>query len=120
MEGYVTGGVYESRYSIFALNRELSAYVLKADEGIHVSIFGGDRTHIGAVSIIAPDGSAEHLQFPSHRDGVIAGHWAEELSKAGFSPVVVEVGIHYDHIDKAGIETVVRASNALLARVLAH
>ena len=86
-------------------------------EGLQISICGGERPHIGAVSIVGPDGTQWDMEFPGHRDGSIARKWAAVLGKAGYRPVVVEAGIHYDNLDRAGIESVLAAADRLLAQL---
>ena len=94
------------------------AVVLIPEKGIHVSVYGGEASHIGAVSIIAPDGSRNDLQFPGHKDGQIAVRWADALHDAGFSPVTAEAGIHYDALSKEGISEVMSAADDLLTFLL--
>ena len=102
------------------LGHTVSAFVLIPDEGIHVSVYGGEKSHIGAVCIIAPDGTRQAQQFPGHRDLVIAEKWAGALYEAGYCPVTAEAGIHYDNLSKADILTIIAASDALLEEVLSH
>ena len=104
--------------SVSVRGREISALVILLEEGIHVSVFGGDKSHIGAVCVIDPEGICHRMQFPGHRDGVIASGWAKALSAAGYGPVTAEAGIHYNQIDPAGIDEVMAASDHLLEQVL--
>ena len=106
--------------SVRVLGREIAAYVLIPDEGIHVTVCGGKKSHIGAVSVIDPDGMRHDMQFPTHKDGVIASEWADALHAAGYCPVVVCAGIHYDHLSKEGIAAVMNAADQLLVQVLEH
>ena len=99
-------------------DQDITAFVLVPDEGIHVSVFGGKKPHIGAVSIIPPDGGRQDLQFPGHKDLVIASRWAEAICHAGYRPVVIEAGIHYDDLSKEGIAAVVAAADRLLEDLL--
>jgi hypothetical protein len=95
--------------------KDITVQVLKPDQGLHVSILGGELSHIGAVSIVNPQGECSTVQFPGHKEGAICEEWAKELAKAGYCPVVVEAGIHYDHLSKAGIEDVMNLCGKLLA-----
>ena len=97
---------------------EITAQVLNLDEGLHVSVFGGTRSHIGAVSVVSPTGLVETTQFPGHKDGVVSVQWAETLSKNGYCPCVVEVGIHYDNLDRQKIDMVVSVSEEMLNTIL--
>ena len=38
--------------------------IRKLDEGWDVGIFGGCKTHVGAVTLAAPDGTVETLERP--------------------------------------------------------
>jgi hypothetical protein len=98
--------------------KEITACVLQPDQGLHVSVFGGELTHIGAVSIVSPDGVCNTVQFPGHKDGTVSEAWAKALAEAGHLPTVVEAGIHYDHLSREGIEAVVALCNELLCEVL--
>lgn len=97
---------------------EITAQVLQLDEGLHVSVFGGTRPHIGAVSVVLPTGAVETTQFPGHKDGVVSGRWAEALSGAGHCPCVVAAGIHYDNLSGQEIGMVVTAAEEMLNAVL--
>lgn len=99
-------------------NRHLLVRAFRVGEDIHVSIFGGDRSHIGAVSILSSSGEIRTVCFPSHRDDAISEVWAKALRDAGIKVAVVEAGIHYDDLSKAGISTVLETCNALLKRFL--
>jgi tagatose-1,6-bisphosphate aldolase non-catalytic subunit AgaZ/GatZ len=100
--------------------KEITAYVLQPGHGLHVSVFGGELSHIGAVSIVSPDGVCNTVQFPGHKEGSVSEAWAKALAEAGHLPVVVEAGIHYDHLRSEGIEAVVALCNELLHEVLAR
>lgn len=95
-------------------DREITAEILCLEQGLHVSIFGGDLPHIGAVSIAAPDGVCSTVQFPKHRDGAVSERWAKALAYAGYCPAVVEAGIHYDQLSKQGIVEVLSLTDKML------
>lgn len=97
---------------------EITAEVLCLEQGIRVSLYGGEMPHIGAVSVVSPEGVLTTHQFPGHKEGVVSETWAAAISGAGFRPVVVEAGIHYDHLSREGIAAVVNASNQMLAEAL--
>ena len=100
-----------------ALGKSLTVYVLLPGEGIQVSLFGGDMAHTGAVSAAGPDGQ-QNIEFPGHREGCITEKWASALKAAGFCPAVVTAGIHYNVIDKDGIDAVLKAADGLLSELL--
>ena len=104
--------------SVDCLGRRIFAGATLFPKGIHVSVYGGDLPHIGAVTIISPEGEEETVLFPTHRDDVVSRRWGKRLKDTGFLPAVVEAGIHYDGLTKDGIDAVVQAADALLDRLL--
>ena len=112
-------GVRRYRLSRECLGARLHAEALAFPGSLHVSVYGGDLPHIGAVSVVGPDGAVATTQFPGHRDGAVSEAWAKALSERGFRPAVVEAGIHYDGITPEGIRRVLEAGDALLAALLA-
>ena len=100
------------------LGRKISADILCLEQGLHVSVYGGDLPHIGAISIVSPDGMCSTIQFPTHRDSAVSERWARTLATAGYCPSVVEVGIHYDQINEQGISDVLFITSEMLNDVL--
>lgn len=100
------------------LYREITARVLFYPEGIHVSLFGGDLPHIGAVSITDTKGKRTDLVFPGHREDTITVRWSAVFLSAGLLPAVVEAGIHYDGISKEEILEVLNCCDAILSDIL--
>lgn len=107
----------------FEITRELygepiTALVLCFESGVHVSLFGGQLPHIGAVSVANPSGEVETTEFPTHKEGVVSDRWAKALAEAGYVPDVVEAGIHYDNLSKEGIMEVLNLTEQMLSEVL--
>ncbi len=98
--------------------KDIIAQVLALDEGVHVSLYGGDRAHIGAVGIIDPDGNRTVTQFPGHREGVVCERWLDALAAANAKSAVVEAGIHYDGLDREGINEVLGVLEELLRELM--
>lgn len=96
------------------LGEDVTAFVLFLDGGVHASIYGGSRPHIGAVSVVDLAGKCHTTQFPGHKDGVVSERWAKALAEAGYRPVVVEAGIHYDNLSREGIMAVIRLTDKIL------
>lgn len=97
-----------------ALGLPIRALALHLDEGWDVSVLGGSRSHVGAVTLAEPDGSLQTLLRPDHRDDVISARWAQALARRWHAPVCVRVGIHYDGIGRAEIDRILLACDALL------
>ena len=107
---------------VIQLEKMLMGYQLEArcsilDEGIHVLLTGGSRTHVGAVSFCFPGEQAQTVQFPGHRDGVVSEKWAECLCRKLDTPVTVNCGIHYDNVDKEDICRIVAETEEMLAQL---
>jgi hypothetical protein len=56
--------------------------------------------------------------FPGHKEDVIAKETSEKLSAALNANVVVTAGIHWDHLQEEGIQSVIRNSEKLVAVIL--
>lgn len=107
----------------FTLIRELMGNPIKAHaiclpNGLQVTVYGGTLPHIGAVSVVDPQGSIATQQFPTHRDGVVSERWAKVLSEAGYRPAVVTAGIHYDNLSREQIAEVVALTDDMLEELL--
>lgn len=94
--------------------KSITAEITVTDCGVQVGLHGGDKPHIGAVGIAAPDGKITVTQFEGHKEGVLCQQWCETLFEAVNCPVVVSAGIHYDNASKEEILQVVEISNVLL------
>jgi len=83
-------------------------------EDLVISIWGGNRPHVGTVAIALPRKSLREPEKVSatssvftllgHKEDIIAKEFSEKLSSALNKVVVVTVGIHQDRIDEQGIE----------------
>lgn len=102
---------------ISLLGKTIQVFLCRTDCGIQVVVAGGDKSHIGAVSIVDEQGHLISHVFEGHKDGVISDLWAVELHKKWKVPVVVSAGIHYDHITPLQINTVVETMTALLKEI---
>ena len=89
----------------------------RLDTGWDISITGGCSTHIGAVTLAAPNEPVQTIQRPGHRDACISARWAEALAEVWQCPVCVRCGIHYDHADKEEIAQILALTDSLLEKV---
>ncbi|MGM9538219.1 MAG: hypothetical protein ACI3VN_07805 [Candidatus Onthomonas sp.] len=96
----------------------IEARVCLLDEGVQVLVTGGCKTHVGAVSYAVPGEAVRTIQFPTHRDGVVGEQWAKALCEVLRCQVVVNCGIHYDHVSKAEIGQIVSAAEELLEKAV--
>ncbi|MBU0736255.1 MAG: hypothetical protein KJ573_04120 [Proteobacteria bacterium] len=107
---------------------DLEASVRQIGEDILVAIWGGEKPHIGAISVAQPRPSLRDPRVTSATASVIclSGHKEDELAKAASeilasvskTNVVVTAGIHWDNLDKEGIQKVIRNSEVLVDLIL--
>ncbi len=100
------------------LDQEIKAILTYTEAGITAVVAGGHKAHIGAVTVVSPDGSISTTTFPGHKETIVAEHWGKKLYETYHQPIVVTAGIHYDQISKEGIQQVVEACADLLAAFL--
>ena len=107
---------------------DLEAGVRLIGEDLLVAIWGGERPHIGAVSMAQPRPSLKDPEATSATASVfcLLGHKEDELAKAASevlaaalnTAVVVTAGIHWDNIEPEGIQKVIRNSKILVDLIL--
>ena len=106
----------------------LEAFVKEIGKDLLVAIWGGERPHIGAVAIAQPrpslrdqsltSATASVFCYVGHKDDIVAKEAAEKISSALNTHVTVAAGIHWDHIDEAGIKCVVENSRHLVELII--
>ncbi len=110
----------EDRYNLRASARWIGGDLL-------VVIWGGERPHIGAVSLAQPRPSLKDPEIMSATASVICvvGHKEDDLVKEASeflaaalkTRVVVTAGIHWDNLDEEGLRAVIQNSHALVKRI---
>lgn len=108
----------EKSFRTSVLNKEITVFAADTGNGLNVTIAGGDRGHIGAVSVKYPGMELISHQFPTHREGVVSDKWAVTLSGSLNVPVCVSAGVHYDSISKEEIAEILKALDRLLDDVV--
>ena len=107
---------------------DLEACARVIGQDLLVAIWGGEKAHIGAVSMAQPrpslsdpaarSSTASVFCFLGHKEDTLAKAAAEVLAASLNTNVVVTAGIHWDNIDQRGIEKVVRNSEILVHMIL--
>lgn len=110
--------VWRHTDSVTVLNQPIRMEAVLLHSGMNILLFGGDAPHIGSVAVLSPTGEMNIHTFPGHREDVICRTWAEAFQATEWKPAVISVGIHYDEIDRQGIQTVLDAADTLLSRLL--
>jgi len=107
---------------------DLEASVRLIGKDLLVAIWGGEKPHIGAVSVSQPRPSLKDKNVTSATASVFCfvGHKEDELAKAASeilaaaldTRVVVTAGIHWDNISEEGIRKIIRNSEILVDLIL--
>ena len=107
---------------------DLEAGVRLIGQDLLVAIWGGEKPHIGAVSVAQPrpslkdpeitSATASVICLPGHKEDELAKAVSEILAAALNTSVVVTAGIHWDNISKDGIQKVTENSKILVDLIL--
>ena len=108
--------MYEIVRLINNMKISLKAVMIGAD--IQVLCYGGDKPHIGAVSLAVPyerdsisQASVSTMTALTHREDLMSRQLAENFSKHLKATVAVSCGIHFDQISK---ELIVKIQDEVL------
>lgn len=113
MAGHVTFTLEEVLYG-YSIRCDVTAL----DDGLHVLLTGGIKTHIGAVSTCRPGEDADTRFFPGHKDQFVSGPWAKALAEKTGQTVCVVCGIHYDDATREQIDRIMQLNDKLLQDLL--
>lgn len=100
--------------------RPIICQVTDLNGDISVLLYGGDKSHIGAVSIAGADTDAVTHSFPGHKEGLITQPWAEKIAAKSGKHVCVQAGIHYNNVTEEMIREIMTLTEAMLEEVLEH
>ncbi len=106
---------------------DISATVQEIGNDLLVSVWGGEKPHIGAVAISEPRASLKDPAVTSastsvfcclgHKEDELAREMSNRLSSAMNRKVVVTMGIHWDDLSMGGIEQIVRNQQTLFGLI---
>lgn len=107
---------------------DIEAGVRRIGDDLLVAIWGGEKPHIGAVSVAqsrpslknpeTKSATASVICFPAHKEDELAKAVSEVLSALLDTRVVVTAGIHWDNISKDGINKIISNSELLVDLIL--
>ncbi len=106
----------------------LEATLLRAGDGLVVVVTGGDRPHVGSVSLAEPreslrggevSATVSTLNRMGHKDDAIGNLYADTLARRTGWPCVATCGVHVDGLGAEGIEQVLALAQDLLGDLLA-
>lgn len=112
--------------------KDIYMQLTRLDDGITVLLTGGDKSHVGAISIAEPmhfeagtevtkkqpEVTCQTISFPGHKEAVISEKWATEIAEKNKCRTIVQVGIHYDNATKEQILEIVKVAEELLVEVI--
>ena len=97
-------------------------------DDLHVSLYGGEKPHIGAVALAVPrqslanDGSISAsvsvLTITGHKEDGLARYVAHEMAKQANACVCVACGIHVEHIEQEELVQVQELADSLILLAL--
>lgn len=106
----------------------LSAEVLPMGTDLLVSVSGGDKPHIGCVSLAVPrpsladstntSATVSTINLTGHKDDAVANRIAERLAAFLGVHVAVVCGIHVNGINGDGIRAVLEAADEITAEII--
>lgn len=110
--------LYRIEKKLFVLEKSIHIACYNTGDGINVLIEGGDKGHIGAVAVIAPEIPLQIITLPGHREDVVCRKWAEQFWAHFHVPVVVEAGVHFDNIGKDEISQILESLETVLYQII--
>ena len=81
------------------LNCDIAVYCQQLDYGHEIRILGGQRSHVGAVTVSDEQGDLQTIVLPGHKEDVITRKWAEQIWELVKQPVSVLAGVYYDNLE---------------------
>lgn len=100
------------------LGHTVSCTVTPLDDGIHVLLVGGNKGHIGAVSVCDPGSEPKTMTFPGHKEQYITVPWSKAIAATVQHRSCIVCGIHYDGAAPEDIHTIMAEMDRLLQQVL--
>jgi hypothetical protein len=106
----------------------IEAEVLQVGDDLVVSIWGGDRPHVGALALAIPrpslrnpaliSSTASVLARLGHKDNDIVKRVSERISGTLNTVVAVAAGMHWDQIPEEDIQVVAVACDELVDNLI--
>lgn len=99
------------------LGREIRLETHTIGNDLSVLLTGGDKAHIGAVSLSVSGAESQTIVLPGHKEHLITHPWAEKLSKNTGKTVCLTCGIHFDDATESEIAAIVALTEEMLQTV---
>ncbi|MDI6870632.1 MAG: hypothetical protein QME79_04590 [Bacillota bacterium] len=124
----MSGGPRNFHFAAGSGRASLEVAVENSGNGLVVTVFGGDRPHVGTVILAQPRPSLSRpgersatstcLPLLGHQEEPLARPIAEALARELDVPVVVVAGVHLEKARPEEIEAVVTLGPEIVAEVL--
>lgn len=82
-----------------------------------ITLSGGQREHVGAISVCPASGEVQTTVFEGHKEQFITEPWCRRVHELTGGAAVVTAGIHYDHLSKQEIAEVMDAAADLWDKI---
>lgn len=109
-------------------NHKINCHITKMGKDLNISIYGGEKPHIGAIALGIPrpslddktkiSSSVSVLTITGHKEDLIVQSTAKKLAKALNTTVVVACGIHIDNITYEEIKTLDNVIDSLINELI--
>lgn len=116
------------RFRLTAGRAALEVAVENSGDGLVITVFGGDRPHVGTVILAQPrpsrsregerSATANCLSLLGHQDEALARPAAEALARELGVPVVVAAGVHLDGATPSEIAEIVALGPRIAGEIL--
>ena len=95
----------------------LRAGLTRLDDGLHVLLTGGCRSHIGSVTVAEPTREERTIALPGHREAEVSRRWAAALAGRFRCRTAVVCGIHYDNLTRPQLADVLEGLEQMLRQI---
>jgi hypothetical protein len=94
------------------------AEAIRAGEDLVIFIGGGERPHVGSLSLAAAEGVPISVSVPGHKDYIVSCDAARRVSRETGKACVVVAGLHVDNAIKLDIELLLKNSEKCLGLLI--
>lgn len=88
-----------------------------AGNDLCVLITGGDKPHVGAVSVYSKEEGIKTISLKNHKDYIIGETFINSINDIFNGNISVSSGIHIDNISKQQIDDVYKCCNSIFKKV---
>ncbi|MGG7057764.1 hypothetical protein ACQPUZ_05640 [Clostridium tertium] len=94
-------------------NINIKLELIEIGNDICIIISGGDRPHIGAISIYSKEEGIQTISLKNHKDYIIGEMCINNIKDMPLGNISVSSGIHLDDITKNQIDDVYKICNSI-------